>query len=190
MCLITQLCPTLCNPTDCSLPGSSVHGDSPGKNTGMGCRTLIDFIRFFIYPSIDLHSFYNRSVLSSIYMQKFSWLQIIKTGVPVSLETLLNFLVIMRIFFSPPALLEHDLFQLHSCSFKRFLQGTSEITQICLMRQRTAGNLRKCPEQIKRPSLFSRELLLLWSEGEAMDDQEPGTSLPQCQCPPVGNRGD
>ena len=24
--LVTQLCPTLCNPKDCSLPGSSVHG--------------------------------------------------------------------------------------------------------------------------------------------------------------------
>ena len=24
--LVTQLCPTLCNLTDCSLPGSSVHG--------------------------------------------------------------------------------------------------------------------------------------------------------------------
>ena len=24
--LITELCPTLCNPMDCSLPGSSVHG--------------------------------------------------------------------------------------------------------------------------------------------------------------------
>ena len=24
--LVTQLCPTLCNPMDCSLPGSSVHG--------------------------------------------------------------------------------------------------------------------------------------------------------------------
>ena len=24
--LIAQLCPTLCNPMDCSLPGSSVHG--------------------------------------------------------------------------------------------------------------------------------------------------------------------
>lgn len=31
------------------------------------------------------------------------------------------------------------------------------------MRQRTAGNLRKCLKQIKRPSLFSWELLLLWS---------------------------
>ena len=26
MCLVTQLSLTLCDPTDCSLPGSSVHG--------------------------------------------------------------------------------------------------------------------------------------------------------------------
>ena len=25
-CLVAQLCPALCNPRDCSLPGSSVHG--------------------------------------------------------------------------------------------------------------------------------------------------------------------
>ena len=31
------VCPTLCNPMDYSLPGSSVHEDSPGKNIGMGC---------------------------------------------------------------------------------------------------------------------------------------------------------
>ena len=31
MCLVPQLCLTLCNPMDCSPPGSSVHGDSPGK---------------------------------------------------------------------------------------------------------------------------------------------------------------
>ena len=29
---------------DCSLPGSSVHGDSPGKNTGMGCHALLQGI--------------------------------------------------------------------------------------------------------------------------------------------------
>ena len=28
-----SLCPTLCDPKDCSLPGSSVHWDSLGKNT-------------------------------------------------------------------------------------------------------------------------------------------------------------
>ena len=39
--LVAQLCPTLCNPMDCSPPGSSVHGDSPGKNTGVGCHALL-----------------------------------------------------------------------------------------------------------------------------------------------------
>ena len=34
-CSVTQLCPTLCDPMDCSLPGSSVHGDFPGKNAGV-----------------------------------------------------------------------------------------------------------------------------------------------------------
>ena len=38
---VTQLCPTLCIPMDCSPPGSSVHGDSPGKNTGVGCHFLL-----------------------------------------------------------------------------------------------------------------------------------------------------
>ena len=28
----------------CSLPGSSVHGDSPGKNTGVGCHALLQGI--------------------------------------------------------------------------------------------------------------------------------------------------
>ena len=34
--LVTQLCLTLGNPVDCSLPDYSVHRDFPGKNTGVG----------------------------------------------------------------------------------------------------------------------------------------------------------
>ena len=37
LCLVDQSCPTLCDPMDCSPPGSSVHGDSPGKNTPLEC---------------------------------------------------------------------------------------------------------------------------------------------------------
>ena len=40
-CLITQSCLILCDPMDSSPPGSSVHGDSPGKNTGVGCHALL-----------------------------------------------------------------------------------------------------------------------------------------------------
>ena len=44
LCLVTQLCPTLCDPMDCKPPGSSVHEDSPGKNTGVGCHALLQGI--------------------------------------------------------------------------------------------------------------------------------------------------
>ena len=43
-CLVAQSCLTLCNPMDYSPPGSSVHGDSPGKNTGVGCHALLQGI--------------------------------------------------------------------------------------------------------------------------------------------------
>ena len=38
---VVQLCPTLCDPMDCSLPDSSVDGASPGKNTRVGCHSLL-----------------------------------------------------------------------------------------------------------------------------------------------------
>ena len=38
LCLVSESCLTLHQPVDCSPPGSSVHGDSPGKNTGVGCH--------------------------------------------------------------------------------------------------------------------------------------------------------
>ena len=44
MCLVIQSCPVVCNLMDCSLPGSSVHGDSPGKNTGVGCHAFLQRI--------------------------------------------------------------------------------------------------------------------------------------------------
>ena len=38
--LVAQLCSTLCDPMDCSPPGFPVHGDSPGKNSRVGCHLL------------------------------------------------------------------------------------------------------------------------------------------------------
>ena len=38
--LVARLCPTLCNPMDCHLLGSSVHG-IPGKNTGVGSHSFL-----------------------------------------------------------------------------------------------------------------------------------------------------
>ena len=44
LCLVTQSCLSLCDPMDCNLPGSSVLGNSPGKNTRMGCHALLQGI--------------------------------------------------------------------------------------------------------------------------------------------------
>ena len=44
LCLVIQSCPTVCDPMDCSPPGSSVHGDSLGKNTGISCHALLQGI--------------------------------------------------------------------------------------------------------------------------------------------------
>ena len=44
LCLVVQSCPTLCDPMNCSLPAFSVGGDSPGKNTGVGCHALLQGI--------------------------------------------------------------------------------------------------------------------------------------------------
>ena len=41
LCLVSQLCLTLYDPMDA---GSSVHGDSPGKNTLVDCHFLLQGI--------------------------------------------------------------------------------------------------------------------------------------------------
>ena len=44
VCSVTQSCPTLCNPMDCS-PQALIHPwDFPGKNTGVGCQSLLQGI--------------------------------------------------------------------------------------------------------------------------------------------------
>ena len=49
LCMLSIVClhdclALFCHPVDCSLPGSSVHGDSQGKNTGVGCHALLQGI--------------------------------------------------------------------------------------------------------------------------------------------------
>ena len=48
---VTQLCPTLCNPMGHSQPGSSIHRNFPGKNTGAGCHFLLQGI----FPTQELN---------------------------------------------------------------------------------------------------------------------------------------
>ena len=60
-CYAAQSCLTLCDPTDCSPRGSSVHGDSPGKNPGVGCHALLQEI----FPTQGL----NPRLLSLLHWQ-------------------------------------------------------------------------------------------------------------------------
>ena len=43
-CLVTKLCPTLCDSVDCSPPGSSAPGIPQAKNTGVDCHALLQGI--------------------------------------------------------------------------------------------------------------------------------------------------
>ena len=51
MCDALLSCLQLCDPMDCSWTNSSVHGDSPGKNTGVGCHALLQGI----FPTRELN---------------------------------------------------------------------------------------------------------------------------------------
>ena len=54
LCLVTQSWPTLCDPMDCSPPGSSVHGNSPGRNTRVGSHSLHKGIFLTQGPNLGL----------------------------------------------------------------------------------------------------------------------------------------
>ena len=52
LCVCAQLFPTLCDPMDCTLPGCSVHGIFPGKNTGVDCHFLFQVL--FLTQELNL----------------------------------------------------------------------------------------------------------------------------------------
>ena len=70
--LVTQSCSILCNPIDCSLPGSSVHGDSPGKNTGVGCHFLLQGI--FPTQGLNLGLLHCKQILYHLsHQESYFW---------------------------------------------------------------------------------------------------------------------
>ena len=56
------------NPMDCSPPGSSVHGNSPGKNIGVGCHSLLQGI--FPIQGSNLGLLYCRQILYRLSHQR------------------------------------------------------------------------------------------------------------------------
>ena len=62
--LVDQSCLTLCDPMDYSPSGSSVHGDSPSKNAGVGCHFLLQGI--FCTQGSNLGLLHCRQMLSHL----------------------------------------------------------------------------------------------------------------------------
>ena len=61
----------LCDPMDCSSPGSSVHGDSPGKNTRVGCHALLQ--RNLLDPGIKLTSLMSSALAGEFFTTSTTW---------------------------------------------------------------------------------------------------------------------
>ena len=103
LCLVTQSCPTLCDLMDGSPPGSPVHGDSPGKNTRVGCHALLQGVfptqgwnpglqiyRQILYCLIHEGSPY-LSILHDKYSHSFNYLTLDKTSFFCSATKLIFF---------------------------------------------------------------------------------------------------
>ena len=68
---VAQSCLTLYDPMHCSLPGSSVHGDSPDKNTGVGCHSLLQGI--FLTQGLRPGFPHCRRILDHLSHQSILW---------------------------------------------------------------------------------------------------------------------
>ena len=91
-CAVFNRSVVLCNPRDCSPPGSSVHGDSPGKYTAVDCYALLQGI----FPTQGLKPglphcrwiLYNLSYQGSPYIYPHFFQDNLK---PCKMKTNLNF---------------------------------------------------------------------------------------------------
>ena len=83
VCLDTQSYPSLCNPVNYSLLGSSVHRDSPGKNTGVGSHALLQGI--FPTQGSNPGLLHCRRILYNLRHQRspMQWGCLVITGMPV-----------------------------------------------------------------------------------------------------------
>ena len=66
-----QLCLTLCSPLDCSLPGFSLCGDSPGNNIGVGCHDFLQGI--FPKPGIQPTSLLSLALSGRLFTTSTIW---------------------------------------------------------------------------------------------------------------------
>ena len=64
--VVTQLCPTLCDPVDCSLPGSSAHGILQARVLERGAIAFSESMLMKLYVYLE-------TCLSSRFMSIVLW---------------------------------------------------------------------------------------------------------------------
>ena len=68
--IVAQSRPTLCNPMNGSPPGSSVHWDSPGKNTGVRVNTNFSFINIVSVTRCEFKNNKKTYQIGKTFMQR------------------------------------------------------------------------------------------------------------------------
>ena len=128
MCSVSQSCPTLWDPMDYTLPGSSVHGIFSGKNTGVGCHFLLQGM----FPTQVSNPYLFSSVqpLSRVQLFAIPWTATSQTSLSItsswslpnlmSIESMMpskHLIFCCPLFLLPPSLSQHQgLFQWVSSS--------------------------------------------------------------------------
>ena len=126
VCSVTKLCLILCDPMDCSPPGSSVHGDFPDKNSS--CRG-------FSQPRDQICVFWvscvGRQILYHWATQEPN-LECTQSQYPVFVETQFhNFTLILFLGFWFPILMAYIVHQILSAGASAFCQSPFQELELC-----------------------------------------------------------
>ena len=131
MCLLAQSYPTLCNPMYFSLPGSSVHGDSPGKNTGVGCQCIYFLLQYMqSKPQEDTTSHLLSSVQLLSRVRLFATLWTVARQASLSFNISQSLLKLMSIESMMPPSISSSVVPLSSCPQSLPASGSFPMSQL------------------------------------------------------------
>ena len=171
MCLVSQWCPILCDPMDCSPPGSSVHGDSPGKNAGVGCHARLSLsntnkqkVKYYVY---SLPKIATQTGSSSIPLGFSSNSQNLTNPDALSSD-ITHFLPLSKSHGSLYFLVNHKISWASSCVSGIFKPLNSEVAFLSQDTERDgrASGLRDGSEEEIRTAMWMEEhpCLLSWCQ--------------------------
>ena len=86
LCLVAQSCLTLCDPMDCSLPGSSVHEDSPGGMLGWAAMPSFRALGYLGLPKFLHRCFPGGSRIKNSPANTETWIRSLSLEDPLEEE--------------------------------------------------------------------------------------------------------